>query len=133
MIAHFKVTQAVQHVITGAIGFVYRVVPSPYVAEELVGVARVQVSVQIPSASGQTFQSFDYWLIEECIALPAAPIAAGSAVHLVDIYGTAETLTVIGVGFDDVCVLFEDALTGWVSLSHIVHDFSLTNSALAVA
>lgn len=129
----FSSTQAVQHSQSGDIAFVYRVVPSPYVSEELQGLSRVQVAVQIPSASGQTFMGFDYWLPQDCLPLPNAPIAAGSSVLLRDHSGAFEFATVLAAGFDEICVTFEDGKTGWVNLSHVVVDMPLTNRVLAIA
>lgn len=116
----FETTQAVQHAATGQISFVYRVVPSPYVSEDLQGLSRVQVAVQVPSASGTLFQSWDYWRVEDCLPLPNAPIAAGATILLRDMRGALETATVLAAGFDDICVMFSDGLTGWVALTHVV-------------
>lgn len=126
----FEATQYVQNTQTGEVGLVYRVVLSPYYREEIQGIKRVQVQVDIPGAGG-TFQGWDYWVIEDCAPLTQASIPAGNRVKVV----TRKRVlvgTVLSSNHKDVCVMLADGTAGWVSLEY-VHAIYAPAVSLAVA
>ena len=130
----FETAQYVQNEKTGETGLVYRVTTSPYYREEIEGIERVQVQVEIPGAGG-TFYGWDYWLLEDCKPLTAVEIPAGHTVKIVTrkhvLYGM-----VLSTNHKDVCVMLSDGTSGWASRRYvraIYAPLALPNSALQSA
>lgn len=113
-----KSSQYVQNAITGDIGQVYRIVLSPIGTEDTRGIQRAQVMCLVPGSDGHLYQAWDWWLIEDCIPVAAAPIPAGITVTVL-YRKQAVSAVVLSTNAFDVCVMLEDGTTGWLSLSRV--------------
>jgi hypothetical protein len=136
MIADTSVTpQYVMNVRTGEIGLLNGVSLSPYTFEALDGIERAHVTVFIPSSSGAMFESSDYWLPEDCIAVPNAAISVGATVTFITKRGTPRAGIVLAVEQDQLCAMLPSGQFGWVYMKYVVAVKSplVTQTALAIA
>lgn len=56
-------------------GYAVALVPSPYPAEELRGIRRLQVWTAIPGSDG-VYGGWDFWRLEDCYAVALIPLSA---------------------------------------------------------
>jgi hypothetical protein len=137
MIADTSVSpQYIMNTRTGEIGLVRGVSLSPYTFEAMDGVERVHVTTFIPSASGAMFEASDYWLLDDCVAVPNVAVSVGASVTFITKRGMPRTGIVLSVESDQLCAMLPSGQMGWVYFKYVVSvksPFIETARAIAVA